>query len=580
MKMHTCFNGILFCFFSFMFSFLEIFFSSQALAYTPPIGIPSPTFGIEQQHTAYAGQTYAAGGFIYRDSGNGPFSHYIDNTSMNCTDINNSFGTIDSPRCSIPTSIPIGSIIELHGGPYNNINISGVKGTSSNPIFIRGYSSSNKIHINGRDANKRSVSVNNSSYVIIENIITDGSTLTGQIPSSGIAVRSPADHIAVRHSECTGYPIPDLCVDSACWNAALWSVGAGSDGAAGGRVSNIVFYDNFIHNNADKTWPPLYETGRHGIMILGGAEYVWIIGNKMTRSGDDGVQVYWATSGANGPPAHHLYIGDNKIYEMGENAFDIKQSYDVVISKNKVWGFRKTNQLGAGSDGSAIVLNNDDPSDRLWVLYNEIFNSNIGIRANTAGAANLIGNVIYNIVRTEGAPAPTATNVSGCGITASRSADLNILYNTLGKIDSGVCIASTAGPIHADNNLITNLNEATVGYAIAYYTGTLPVYNNMIYSANGNNRLLKISCNNCVVGSDPLLFDVKNNDFRVSAGSPAISAGGGISTSFNTFNSLYNMDISYDFDGRNRPTAGPWTLGAFEYSTNIPAPIIDLIAPK
>ena len=83
-----------------------------------PIGVAVPEFGIEQKHTMYSGRFFEAGQFNYRDNGNGPYSHYIDN-SQSCTDTNNPFGTANHPRCTIPINLPEGSVVEVHGGPYD-----------------------------------------------------------------------------------------------------------------------------------------------------------------------------------------------------------------------------------------------------------------------------------------------------------------------------------------------------------------------------------------------------------------------------------------------------------------------------
>lgn len=525
-----------------------IFIVTQVLAYSLPSGISAPAFGIDQQHTDFAGHTYSPGDFTYRDAGNGPYSHYIDNTSGSCTDTSNTYGTAATPRCTIPTSIPAGSVIELHGGPYAYLNLDGVKGTSNSPIYIRGYNVNNKVTFNNVGIKPYSVYILNSSYLILENIITDGGSLTGASANGGLLLRSPADHISIRHSEAKNYPIPDLCGTENCWNVSVWSTGAGVDGATGNVTSNIVFYDNYIHNNAAETWPPPYETGRHGIMVEGGAEYVWILDNEINHSGDDGVQVWWKATGANGPPAHHVYIGDNTVSYMGENAFDIKQSYDVIISQNKVWGFAQTAQLGAGSDGAAIVLNNDDPSDRLWVLYNEIFDSNIGIRSQAHGAVYIIGNVIYDIVRAAGAVIPTSStgSTSGCGITTASSPNLNIENNTLDQVDAGIyVIAATGAAYSISNNIISNLNETT-SYVIAYNVSTpmLSTNNNLFYSTNGNTGIKKATCTGCIIGKNPLFIDKPNRDYRLGATSPAFGSGLMTSTC-PVFFTTYNIPLMY-----------------------------------
>ncbi|MDO8954857.1 MAG: hypothetical protein Q7V63_08410 [Gammaproteobacteria bacterium] len=533
---------------SLIFSLMELFIVNQVFAYSPPIGIPSPTFGIEQQHTDYSGNTFVAGGFIYKDAGTGPYSHYIDNSSSSCTDTSNAYGTEETPRCTIPITIPAGSVVELHGGPYSSLTLDGCTGTISAPIYIRGFNDTNKITFSNIGADNSAIRIINSSYIIIENIITDGGALTGASPSNGISIRSPADHISVRESECKNYPIPDFCVDAACWNSALWSVGAGVDGATGNVTSNIVFYNNFIHNNAAETWPPPYETGRHGVMVLSGAEYVWVLGNKIDHSGDDGVQVYWKSTGVNGPPAHHVYIGNNLVDHMGENAFDIKQSYDVVISQNKIWGFQATTQLGAGSDGAAIVLNNDDPSDRLWVLYNEIFDSNIGIRTQAHGAVYIIGNVIYDIIRAVGAVVPTSStgSTSGCGITAASSPNLNIINNTIDQVDGGIyIIAVTGATYNISNNIVSNLNE-TLSYVVAYNVSTpmLSIATNLFYSLNGNTALKKVTCTGCIIGKNPLFIDKPNRDYRLGATSPAFGSGL-INSTYPVFFTTYNLPLMY-----------------------------------
>jgi hypothetical protein len=64
----------------------------------------------------YAGKTYAAGGFVYKDAGSGPYTHYVDNTNSASTDTNNPYGTKEKPRKTIPNNLPKGSVVEVHGG--------------------------------------------------------------------------------------------------------------------------------------------------------------------------------------------------------------------------------------------------------------------------------------------------------------------------------------------------------------------------------------------------------------------------------------------------------------------------------
>ena len=50
--------------------------------------------------------------------------------------------------------------------------------------------------------------------------------------------------------------------------------------------------------------------------------------------------------------------------DNGENAVDIKQSNHVIVSENTFSGYRPTDFPKSGSDGSAVVFNNDSPNDQ------------------------------------------------------------------------------------------------------------------------------------------------------------------------------------------------------------------------
>lgn len=102
-----------------------LFMSNLIFAWEPPVGIPDPRnneyFGgfdpIEGSHYMYEGQTYDYGNGPepYNDAGNGPYTHYIDNTHSNATDSDNPFETGYSPppaACNfiaegLPPSVPL-----------------------------------------------------------------------------------------------------------------------------------------------------------------------------------------------------------------------------------------------------------------------------------------------------------------------------------------------------------------------------------------------------------------------------------------------------------------------------------------
>ncbi|MFC1795429.1 hypothetical protein ACFL3Q_17815, partial [Planctomycetota bacterium] len=107
----------------------------------PPIGIPMPEFGIFETHLMYDGQTYdfGSGPEPYKDAGNGPYTHYVDNTHPSATDSGNPYGTASMPRVTVPVDVPEGSVVEIHSAlPTGGSVFASGEGTSEKPIFVRG----------------------------------------------------------------------------------------------------------------------------------------------------------------------------------------------------------------------------------------------------------------------------------------------------------------------------------------------------------------------------------------------------------------------------------------------------------
>ncbi len=113
-----------------------------------------------------------------------------------------------------------------------------------------------------------------------------------------------------------------------------------------------------------------------------------------------------------------LLIEDNDLYltsayysgsdrACAENAIDLKggglETNPVVITGNRIWGFRKSDTSCAttGSSGEAINIHEDGTSNTDWVLVhnNVIMDSPRGVSCPTGGSDNvsIIGNLFYNI---------------------------------------------------------------------------------------------------------------------------------------------------------------------------------------
>jgi hypothetical protein len=165
---------------------------NNVFAYTPPTGIPDPSWGsihpIDTQAPAQPSgwpSTEVAG------------YYYIDNTNGSATDSSNPYGTPNKPRMTIPEiTYAAGSYVEIHGGPYTGGGqiIITANGTEANPVWIRGSSSSTKPTIRGETIIK-------GSYVFLENLYYD-------TDNRGIGLRSHSGsslhHAVVRNVEMTG----------------------------------------------------------------------------------------------------------------------------------------------------------------------------------------------------------------------------------------------------------------------------------------------------------------------------------------------------------------------------------------
>lgn len=318
--------------------------------YVPPMGIPAPSFGINESHQRYAGQTYAAGGFAYRDAGNGPYSHYVDR-SVACTDSGNLYGMASSPRCSIPSTLTAGSVVEVHGGPYSHTSINAA-GTAALPVFVRGVSSTQRFTSSGVNL------MLSGSFLIVEYLDHTG----GFVALSG---ELGAADIALRHSYIHDHP-----------------TGTGSFVRLNG--TRVVAYDNEVARNGG--------TDRHGFGVANGASNVWILNNHSHNHSGDSIQFCHQCV----PGPSNVYIGGNEFHDDVENAVDLKATPGpVVISENHFYNYRSS----PTSNGDVIRVNDEGAKGEVWILANRIHDAVLGINPDNARTQGVfvIGNVIWNI---------------------------------------------------------------------------------------------------------------------------------------------------------------------------------------
>ncbi|HET7695336.1 MAG TPA: hypothetical protein VFK57_06475 [Vicinamibacterales bacterium] len=489
--------------------------AQSAEFWTAPLGVPAPAFGVRETAPAVPSSwTRETPGF-----------YYVDNTAAASTD-SVQYGTPGVPRKTIPTAIAAGSVVEVHGGPYStSVNISvGGNGTVTAPIFYRGVG---KPRIVGT-VNNRNIALI-GSYVVLEGFIIEN-----------LQVAPVGHHQSVRDNEIRGMtPAP------------------GGSAVYLGAHTDIVVLRNLIHNNGDPNYP--VENDIHGVLVGTGAERAWIMDNEMYSNGGDSVQINSGT----GTLARLIYIARNRMHGEGENAVDIKTAQDVVVSQNRCWGFRPTTYAYSGSDGTAIVVNDDNArtgvNNRIFILFNEISDSTVGVR--TQWYAILVGNVIRNI--------------QNAGVLTFGAHDVHIEHNTFYDVaraversggDVGNKIVYINNVVYArtaDDMKVTG--NATNGSTVANSVFASPArisWAGVMYTGIASFAAAR-GCSGCVEG-DPSFLNVGAADFRPRPGSPLIG-NAAPSALYSAYQQTYGVSIAYDALGRSRPGPdGRWDVGALE----------------
>ncbi|MES9992811.1 MAG: right-handed parallel beta-helix repeat-containing protein [Candidatus Thiodiazotropha sp.] len=161
------------------------------------------------------------------------------------------------------------------------------------------------------------------------------------------------------------------------------------------------------------------EQDYHGIKVM--VDDVWILDAEIYDNSGDSVQIGDASRGS----ASRVYIGGGYFHHNRENAVDIKDSHDVVVSGVTMEGFRPT----SSSPGEALIVHDDAYDARIY--DNVIRDSTLGMVSSGLSGHIINGNDIValsvgiqlrntrNITVTDNTvSAPTPIEVQG-GISGS-----------------------------------------------------------------------------------------------------------------------------------------------------------------
>jgi hypothetical protein len=514
----------------------------------PPIGIPAPPFGISQ--TAPAAPTpwtVATPGF-----------YYVDQTQNAATDTANPYGTPAKPRRSIPSPVPAGAVVEIHG-TYDNGHTSpnGVMslGTAARPAFIRGVSAAAKPLI------RRGWEVS-GSYLVMENLSFRplSATETGYV-----VILAPADHISLRHSEVTGIPSGGgLGVVS--WDAT--SV-----------AQYVVLWDNNIHDNGDMS--ATYDQDVHGIAVSDHVAYLWVVDNKLSGNSGDGIQInagptYQATT-------HHVYVGRNEAFGNRQSGFWTKQAVDVIFSQNLCHDHWPN--AASGTPGSC--LGSQYAAENVWFIANHIHHTEIGIFIASDDTGQGFGTHIYaigNVIHNIHTSAPTSYNpyTGWAGGAMLMAGGLNriVVGNTIWDVDAGINLPPGAGQVEIGDNIIGNVTVSGSNHVFVEGSTMASVssfHHNLLFGTPrmrwGGNQMFPSAAQLAAAASlsaDPRLVNPAGEDFHLQASSPAIDRGE-TNPVYATFQQRYGISIQVDVDYTPRPIQAAIDIGADE--AGIPTPV-------
>jgi len=541
--------------------------------YRNPIGIPTPSIGIYEaspQAPAQWPDSAAAG------------HYYIDNTHPAADDTDNSWGCPDRPRKTLPVwlSLAAGMVVDIRGNPalengsyrLRITRDSANPPTAADPAFIRGDSLVNPAVLAGLE-----LDIWGARYTILEYLVMD---------NTPVSIAQDSRYIAIRHCELK--------------NAQANLIGIIPN--EGQTVHDIVMYNLFFHDTdyPGGKWYSIMDADpdRHGVGLSlwqrSNAQLynVWVLDSEFCHLSGDGVQpVGWKQF--NEDKLHHIFIGRNLARWNRQAGFACKEASHVIVSQNRFHGGRSYWWYGYGTG-----INYQFGQNYLWLLFNEIWDSNYGIRQSTTDPlpdhkVYIIGNMIHDInppppqfYQVE-SYSPTYAFRPGVGVSLWYANKLqhyvlhNTIYNVYGGISTGVAgdaevvlADNIISQIHPDDYHVSVTRDDTAAHTRLHHSLLYQYgdegdggrirwgYWTYAYSI-GRFQQAFAGQGQGLINADPRFLRPGENLLDLKGDSPAIDAGV-LDQAYDEFQSLYGIDIRKDIAGRSRPAGAAWDIGCYE----------------
>lgn len=347
-------------------------------------GIPAVPAVLLAEHTMYSGQTfdYAGDGGVqtYRESADGPYTHYIYPQHPNATNTANPYGTEDRPRLTFP-GFPAGGgcIAEFHGTFTNQVVYVSYSGTAEKPNFIRGTAASpcNLVW----DSTGAPIYCAALSYCIFEHFNID---LNESECSAVSFYPHPNSYIAFRNLDISNFK------ENAGASRSLINIHQNDHV---GTLSYMLVKNCTIHDNNElKTGVKVDCTG---VFCGCNASHIWIIDNECYAHGGDFVQIDRPNPQVTDECPNHIYIAGNTVHDMYENFVDIKTGQDVIISSNTMYDFGSYSPSFGDTklDSSPLrfgvaYMKPEFVRERIWVLFNHAYRCQSGNGTGVFGTWN------------------------------------------------------------------------------------------------------------------------------------------------------------------------------------------------